>query len=87
MSIKKTVDQKLNVKQIYIHLIHSASYEGPCRIGKSEQLTPEYDQRVGAETFDFLKKGLKTLYSDDVNLLEPLYITWKDDFILNCLSF
>jgi hypothetical protein len=82
MSLKKTVDQKLNVKPIFSHLIHSAPYEGPCRIGRSEQLTPEYDERVGAETFQTLKKNLKNLYSDDVNLLEPSYVTWTDDFVL-----
>lgn len=82
MKIKKSVNQKLNVKPIYSKLIHKYSYEGPCRIGKSEQLTPEYDQRIGAETFEVLKEKLKTIYSDDVNLLEPLYVTWTDDFIL-----
>lgn len=82
MPIKKSVEQKLNVKPIYIHLIHSDSYEGPCRIGESEQLTPEYEQRVGAETFKVLKEKLKTVFSDDVNLLDFQYVTWTDDFIV-----
>jgi len=82
MSIKKTVNQKLNVKPIFSHLIHSSSYEGPCRIGENNQLTPEYDKSIGEQTFEILKKGLRNIYSDDVNLLEPLYITWSDDFIL-----
>lgn len=82
MSIKKTVNQKLNVKPIFSHLIHSSSYEGPCRIGESYQLTPEYDKNIGEQTFGKLKKGLRSIYSDNINLLEPLYITWSDDFIL-----
>lgn len=82
MSIDKTIEQKLNVKPIYFHLVHNYSYEGPCRTGKGDQLTPEYDEKYGLENFERLKEDLKHLYSDDVKLLEPLYITWKDDFIL-----
>jgi len=82
MLIKKSVDQKLNVKPIYVNLVHRYNYEGPCRIGKSEELTPEYEKRNALKTFKALKESLKTMYSEDVNLLESLSVTWTDEFII-----
>ncbi len=80
--IKKGIDIKLNVKPAYLHLIHQHEYEGPCRTGPSEQLTTEFDIKIGKEKFENFKKDLKTRYPKEVNMLSPAYLTWTDEFIL-----
>lgn len=59
-SIIKGIDIKLNVKPAYLHLIHQHEYEGPCRTGPSEQLTTEFDIKIGKEKFENFKKDLNT---------------------------
>ena len=34
---------KLNVKPVYVHLVHRSAYMGPCRGGTWEQLERSYD--------------------------------------------
>lgn len=80
--MKRGIDFKLNVKPGYFHLIHESAYEGPCRSGTDEQLTKEFDQKIGLGKFENFKNTLNTVYSDDVNMLEPAYLTWTDEFIL-----
>jgi L-fucose isomerase-like protein len=83
MSINKGIDLKLNVKPSYFHLIHESAYEGPCRTGIGEQLTKEFDQKIGEEKFKNFKNVLNTVFSTDyINMLEPEYLTWTDEFIL-----
>ena len=41
----KPVDVKVNIKPVFFQLIHHAAYEGPCRVGRKEDLTPEADRR------------------------------------------
>lgn len=36
--IAKNIDVKLNVRPIYIGLVHEYAYEGPCRFGKCQCL-------------------------------------------------
>ncbi|MDD3657080.1 MAG: hypothetical protein PHI72_10045 [Atribacterota bacterium] len=84
MSIEKSVDLKLNVKPIFLHLVHTAVYEGPCRSGLGEKLTAEYDKKMGEKTYKIFKDNLKKIHStDDVSLLEPLYLSWTDKFVLS----
>lgn len=82
MSIKKGIDEKLNVKPGYFHLIHESAYEGPCRSGSGEQLTKAFDEKIGAEKFKNFKETLDNLLPQEVNMLEPAYLTWTDEFIL-----
>lgn len=55
LTLKKGIDVKLNVKPAYLHLIHREAYEVPCRTGKYEQLTREFDERIGIEKFEQFK--------------------------------
>ena len=82
MSIIKGIDIKLNVKPGYFHHIHEQAYEGPCRSGKEEQLTKAFDEKIGREKFQNFKNTLNSIYPNEVHMLEPAYLTWKDDFIL-----
>ena len=81
--IRKNVDEKLNVKPIYVHLVHRAPYMGPCRFGKGEQLEREYDEMMAAENFARMKEKLEELYGDDdsVEIMEPVYMPQLDEFI------
>ena len=49
--IAKNIDVKLNVRPIYIGLVHEYAYEGPCRFGEGDALEKEYDQMVSSETY------------------------------------
>lgn len=81
--IRKNVDEKLNIKPIYVHLIHRYPYMGPCRYGKGEQLEREYDEMMAAENFAKMKEKLEELYGkdDSVNVMEPVFMPQLDEFI------
>lgn len=78
---RKGIDVKLNVKPGYLHLIHRSAYEGPCRSGSGHQLTPEFDREIGEEKFAAFKETLEREYSDEVNMMDPVYLTWTDQYI------
>ena len=82
MSMQKGSDPQVHVKPCYFHLIHGEAYEGPCRSGTDEQLTREFDERIGREKFEAFKSTLNTAFNSGVNMLEPQYLTWTDEFIL-----
>ena len=50
--IAKNIDVKLNVRPIYIGLVHEYAYEGPCRFGEGDALEKEFDQMVSRETYE-----------------------------------
>lgn len=83
MAIKKSVDVKLNVKPIYIHLIHRYEYQGPCRSGHGIALTREYDEMVAAENFKTMQAQQKEIYADQplIHLQKPAYMPLLDEFI------
>lgn len=47
---------KLNVKPVYVHLVHRSAYMGPCRGGTWEQLERSYDEMMAAENFAKMKE-------------------------------
>lgn len=92
MAIKKTIDEKLKVKAIFLNLEHegpnpeqaedinvNSAYEGPCRLGEGEQLTNEFDRKSGMEKFKAYKATLDT-YPDFVEFVNPEYTYWTDGF-------
>ncbi|MFO7898183.1 MAG: hypothetical protein R6V58_03880 [Planctomycetota bacterium] len=82
MAGRGAMDVKLNVKPVSVQLLHSGIYEGPCRVGRDEDLDPEEEKRRGEERFQNWVQQLKTEISDHVRLLEPVRIQWKDDWHL-----
>ena len=56
--IAKNIDVKLNVRPIYIGLVHEYAYEGPCRFGEGDALEKEYDQMVSRETYEIFKQDV-----------------------------
>jgi L-fucose isomerase-like protein len=80
MKIRKGIDEKWKVKPIFINLEHASAYEGPCRLGKGEQLTNDYDKKSGAEKFKVYKQVLSK-YPDFVEFINPEYLYCTDSFI------
>jgi len=79
----KPIDVQVNVKPVFAQLIHSGAYEGPCRVGKKEDLTPEAERERGRNEFQASVRDLKANLSDDVRVLEPVSMEWKDDFVVS----
>jgi hypothetical protein len=78
----RALDTKIRVKPVFAQLLHSAPYEGPCRVGRKEDLTPEAERELGKERFQAAVEALRANLSDDAELLEPAYLEWRDDFVL-----
>ena len=84
----KGIDIKLNVRPIYIGLVHLSVYEGPCRFGNGEELTPEHERIANKElNEDFIKEVETNLSINEVNLLTPIYIERFDDLLSNEETF
>lgn len=80
--MKKGIDVKLNVRPIYIGLIHQHVFEGPCRFGGGEELTTEFDVMMNKElNKDFVNDVTKNLSIKEVNLLAPIYVERYEDFL------
>ena len=82
MSASRPVDAKVKIKPVFIQFVHSAAYEGPCRVGKREDLTPEADRHRGENRFNQFIQQLKKHVGADAELLEPTSLEWKDDFVV-----
>ena len=80
--MKTCADVKVNIKPVFVNLVHSEAYEGPCRVGKPEDLTPEADRQRGREGFDRFVKELRENAQSHIHLLEPSFLERKDDFVL-----
>ena len=80
MSITSIQDVRLNVKPIYIDMSHLYVYEGPCRFGRGEELTYEFDKAMNAEINKTFLRGIRENVPDFVNLMEPVYVCRTDDW-------
>ena len=80
--MKRGIDIKLNVRPIFLSLVHQTVFEGPCRFGHDEELEMAYDQMVEAELFEQYKKDLKKYITDpQINVMECIYIERHEDFM------
>ena len=80
--LKSALNVKINVKPVFIQLIHHEVYEGPCRFGKLETLTPESDHKRGMESFKEFTELLKENLDENSVLFDPVYYEWTDDFVV-----
>lgn len=83
-TVKKILDVELNVQLVYVALIHEYPYEGPCRFGPWETLTPEFDELNQAEIFKAWSGGYGGALAGQpgMHMLEPLYLKMSDEFFL-----
>ena len=82
--MKKAIDVKINIKPIFSNRTHTAVWEGPCRVGDPNYLSPEYEQRTGREQcklwYKQLKENIDPAYA---NVLEPVYIEFIENFYVS----
>lgn len=81
--MKSFASAKVNVKPIFANLVHTDSYEGPCRTGRTEDLTPEADRQGGREGFKKFEKHLRDNAAPHVKVLEPSFVERTDDFVIH----
>lgn len=83
MSIVKGKDVKLNVKPVCIALYHEHVFEGPCRFGRGEALTKEFDLMSNSELYKkFISDITAAMPKGDVHILEPVYIQHDEQFLI-----
>lgn len=80
MDASRAIDVKVGVKPVFMELIHSSAYEGPCRVGEKEALDPKQERRNAEEQFKKWGQQLKSELSEDARLLEPVKLEWKDNW-------
>jgi len=78
----KPMDLKVGVKPVFVQLIHSGPYEGPCRVGEKRNLDPEMERTRGEENFKRFQEELRRNLSPEARLLDPVKIEWKDDWLI-----
>ena len=82
--MKKAIDVKINIKPIFSNRTHTAVWEGPCRVGQPEYLSPEYERRTGREQCKIWYEQLKANISPEyANVLEPVYIEFIENFYVS----
>ena len=79
--IAKNIDVKLNVRPIYIGLVHEYAYEGPCRFGEGDALEKEYDQMVSRETYEIFKQDVFSHVPAGINMMDPIYLEATDEWV------
>ena len=80
--MERPIDLKVGVKPVFVQLIHSGSYEGPCRVGDRKSLDPETERARGEENFKRFVEDLKANLSPDARMLEPVRIEWGDNWLI-----
>lgn len=78
----RAIDVKVNVKPVFAQLIHRSAYEGPCRVGREQDLAPEAERRAGRARYEEYVQDLREHLGPDTQLLEPVYLEWGDDFVV-----
>jgi len=82
MSYEKPTDIQVAVKPVFVQLLHSGVYEGPCRVGSKEDLDPQKEKRRGEEQFRKWTQQLESELSAHARLLEPVKMQWRDNWLL-----
>ncbi|BDF57705.1 hypothetical protein CE91St36_05220 [Christensenellaceae bacterium] len=78
--IRKAEEVKLNVKPVFIALVHKYFYEGPCRFGKGDALRSGYDEIMEREMYKQFQEDVKKHMPQEVNILPPVYVERYDDW-------
>ena len=76
-------ETRINVKPVMTDMVHTAVWEGPCRF---DMLTPSQEMAAAQKRFSEwaakIKAGSPGLDPQDVRILEPVHITFSEDFVL-----
>jgi len=82
MGNSQPMDVRVGVKPVFVELLHSGAYEGPCRVGSKEDLDPEKEKQRADERFSSWTKQIEEQLSDEAHLLEAVKLRWSDDWHL-----
>ncbi len=82
MAITRAIDERVKVKPVFLQLIHSAAYEGPCRVGNRENLTPEADRERNRQALAQFEEQVQTHMPEFVDLYDTSVVEWQDDFVV-----
>ena len=80
--IKRAIDVKLNLKPLMGILVHSDFWEGPCRGGVREEMTPEAEMKTALQKYEKCKEIL-TQIIPEVNILEPVFVPYNESFVVD----
>jgi hypothetical protein len=74
---------RINLKPVMTNIIHTGVWEGPCRFNVQ---SPSEERAAAQKRFSEWAAEIKTnslgLDAEDVNILEPVHITFSEDFVL-----
>jgi len=74
---------RINLKPVMTNIIHTGVWEGPCRFNVQ---SPSEEMAAAQKSFKEWAADIKTnglgLDAEDVTILEPVHITFSEDFVL-----
>ena len=74
---------RINLKPVMTNIIHTGVWEGPCRFNVQ---SPSEEMASAQKSFNEWAANIKTnglgLDAEDVSILEPVHITFSEDFVL-----
>jgi len=82
MRESRPMDLRVGVKPVFVELVHSGAYEGPCRVGSTEDLDPAKEKQGAEQRFRNWTKQIHEEISDEAHLLEAVKLRWSDDWHL-----
>ena len=80
--MNEAMNLRVRVKPVFFQLIHSGPYEGPCRVGTKELLSPEAERKRGRSAFKRFCDELESRLTKEAEILKPEYIEWGDDWVI-----
>ena len=82
--ISRAIDYRLKVQPVYFGMKHRYVYEGPCRNGVGDELTPDFDEMREANSWEEFKRDLERhLPEEHFEVKEPLRYVRTDDWDLD----
>lgn len=77
------IKTKLVVRPIVGCLTHSHFWEGPCRAGRRENMTPEAENAQAEKTYRYYKELLEKELTPEVDLLPVLDVRYDEKFVVS----
>lgn len=76
------IKTKLVVRPVIGFLMHSEFWEGPCRAGRYEDMTPEAEQASSEKMFAKFVKDLEKV-TDEIEFLEPVKVPYIETLVVD----
>jgi len=78
---QKTIETKLIVRPIIGCLTHTHFWEGPCRAGYKEEMTPEAETKAADDAFQAAKKELEKA-TPEIQFLDAVDARYNETFVV-----